>query len=90
MEVQTAALEFVYDGKASHFRAGEAIRVAFDPIRNPVSGTEHPVAVQLPTGLIAKREEHFSSKTFDVNAGELCYSYPGRTAIAMQSTWRGP
>jgi hypothetical protein len=63
MQVPTTALEFAYDGKQSHFRAGDAIRMAFETIRNPVSGTEHRVAVDLPTRLIAKREEHFSSKT---------------------------
>lgn len=90
LEVQTATLEFVFEGKQSHFHAGEAVKVAFEPIRNPVTGAEHRAALHLPTGLIAKREEHFSSRSFYVNAAGLNYSYPGRTAIAMQSTWRGP
>ncbi|MBW7884086.1 MAG: hypothetical protein H3C34_15880 [Caldilineaceae bacterium] len=85
-----AALEFANDGTQRHFRGGEAMRVALEPIRNPPPGTEQPVAVQLPAGMGAKREEHFSSKTFDVNAGGLSCSDPGRTATAMQSTWRRP
>lgn len=90
MEVRTAALEFEYDGKHSHFRAGESIIVVFEPIRNPVSGTEHHATLLLPGGLIAKREDHYSSQTLRVNADGFDFSYPGRTAIAMQSVWRGP
>ncbi len=90
LEVRTAPLEFKFDGKRSYFRAGEAVEVEFEPIRNPVSGEEHHAAVLLPAGMIAKREDHFSSKTLYVNAAGLNYSYPGRTAIAMQNIWRGP
>ena len=90
MEVCTAPLEFKFNGKRSYFRAGEAIDVEFDPIRNPVTGEEHHAAILLPGGMIAKREDHYSSKTFHVNADGLYYSYPNRTAIAMQNIWRGP
>ncbi len=38
LEVLTAPLEFKFDGKHSHFRVGEVIEVAFDPILNPVTG----------------------------------------------------
>lgn len=44
----------------------------------------------LPGGLIAKREDHYSSQTLRVNADGFNFSYPGRTAIAMQNVWRGP
>jgi hypothetical protein len=90
MEVRAASLEFKFDGKRSYFRAGEAIDVEFEPIRNPVTGEEHHAAILLPGGMIAKREDHYSSKTFHVNADGLNYSYSGRTAIAMQNIWRGP
>ena len=90
LEVRMSPLEFKFDGKRSYFRVGEAIEVEFEPIRNPVTGEEHHAAVLLPAGMIAKREDHFSSKTLSVNAAGLNYSYPGRTAIAMQNIWRGP
>ena len=91
LKVLSASLEFQFDGNNSHFRVGEAIKVAlFEPIRNPVTGAEHHAAILLPDGMIAKREDHFSSKTFDVNAAGLSFSYPGRTAIAMENIWHGP
>lgn len=90
LDVRTASLEFEFAGKHSSFRAEEAIKVEFEPIRNPISGEEHRATILLPGGMIAKREDHYSSATFQVNADALHYSYPGRTAIAMQSVWRGP
>jgi hypothetical protein len=90
IEVRVAALEFHFDGKHSHFRAAEAIDVEFEPIRNPVTGEEHHAAILLPGGMIAKREDHYASKTFRVKADGFDYSYPKRTAIAMQNIWRGP
>ena len=90
LKVLTASLEFKFDGKNSHFGIGGAIEVAFDPILNPVTGAEHQASIFLPDGMIAKHEDHFSSKTFDVNTNGLSFSYPGHTAIAMQNTWRGP
>lgn len=90
LEVLTAELEFNFDGKNSHFRVGEAMKVAFEPILNPVTGAEHKASILLPDGMIAKHEDHYSSKTFDVTAADLNFSYPGRTAIAMQNSWQGP
>jgi hypothetical protein len=50
-----------------------------------------PMAVMLLSGgLIARREDHYSSQILQVNADGFTFSYPGRTAIAMQSVWRGP
>ena len=90
LEVLTAPLEFNFDGKNSHFLVGEAIEVAFDPILNPVTGDEHQVSILLPDGMLAKREDHFSGKTFDVNVPGLSFSYTGHAAIAMQNIWHGP
>ena len=56
----------------------------------PISSAEHHATILLPDGLIARREDHYSSQTLQVNADGFNFSYPGRTAIAMQSVWRGP
>lgn len=90
IEVLTAPLEFNFDGKNSSFRVGETIEVAFEPILNPVTGAEHRATILLPDGMIAKREDHYSSKTFNVQAENFNFSYPGQAAIAMQNTWEGP
>lgn len=89
LSVKTAEIKFKYAGKNSRFSAGEPVQVVFKPIENPVTKTEHPVTVLLPTGLLAKKEDHFSSK-FSVGGHGLDYAYSERTAIAFSNTWKGP
>lgn len=62
-------------------------RLAF--FRNPVTGKEQRVSILLHTGLLAKREDHFSAKTFNVKADRLEFQYPGRNALAFTNVWRG-
>ena len=90
LDIGTARIDFKYAGQHSSFRADEAVDVAFEPISNPMTGKEHHVSVLLPTGLLAKREDHFSAKTFTVKADGLEFQYPGRNALAFTNTWRGP
>jgi hypothetical protein len=88
--VNAAHIDFKYAGQNSYFRAEAAVDVAFEPIRNPVTGKEHHASVLLPTGLLAKREDHFSAKIFIVKADGLAFQYPGRNALAFTNVWRGP
>ena len=90
LAVYIARLDFKYDGKRSYFSATDAVQVEFEAIRNPVTGAEHTASVLLPTGLLTKREDHFSAKAFAVKTDGLNFSYPGRNALAFSSTWRGP
>lgn len=88
--VRRARIEFRFAGKESSFRAGDLVRVELEPIRNPVTGAEHEISAQLPGGMLAKEEEFFSAKTFDVDVDGLAFSYPGRNTIANEATWQGP
>lgn len=90
LAVQSARLEFKYDGKLSRFSADDLVEVEFEPIRNPVTGAEHIASILSPTGMLTRREDCFSAKTFNVKTGELNYSYPSRNALAFTHTWRGP
>ena len=89
-EVRTARIEFRFIGKRSRFRIGNRVRVEFEPMRNPVTGEDHFLIGQLPTGLFTKSEEFFSAKNFRVAVNGLEFNYPGRNAILAASTWRGP
>lgn len=90
IEVRSSPIEFDYAGKKSSFRAGKDVVVAFDPIRNPVSGAEHHVTALMPAGFLCKREDFYTSKTMDVRAGSLAFSYPGRHTLAFTAVWKGP
>ena len=88
-EVRTARIEFRFIGKRSRFRIGNRVRVEFEPMRNPVTGEDHFLIGQLPTGLFTKSEEFFSAKNFRVALNGFQFDYPGRNAILATSTWRG-
>src|SRR5439155_23846651 len=89
-EVRTARIEFRFIGKRSRFRIWGRVRVEFEPMRNPVTGEDHFLTGQLPTGLFTNSEEFFSAKNFRVALNGLEFNYPGRNAILAASTWRGP
>jgi hypothetical protein len=91
IEWRVAELEFVSDDADSHFAASDGVAVRFEPIRSPVSGSEHRASLDLPTGMLTNRERFFSTGTFVVDAGErLRFSYPGRNSIASVGNWKGP
>jgi hypothetical protein len=75
------AFELELDGLNTRLRAGDALSLEMEPIRNPVSGAEvHPGAV-LPEGIILKRPDFASSKTFRITNG-INLEHSGRyTAI---------
>lgn len=89
-EVHTARIEFQFAGKKSRFRSGDAVRVEFEPIRNPVTGREQLFTGLLPGGLFTRKEDFYSAKAFRTRADEFDFNYPGRNAILSKSRWRGP
>jgi hypothetical protein len=76
-------------GVASRLKAGDQLVLESEPIRNPVTGAEvHPGAV-LPEGLIFKRGEFGSSKTFRVADG-ISYEHPGKYTAVAPFEYSGP
>ncbi|CAN5776183.1 DUF1326 domain-containing protein [soil metagenome] len=66
-------------GERSSIRAGEALELATEPIRNPVTGAEvHPRAV-LPEGMIFKDGALLASSIFKVRDG-VSYDHSGKYA----------
>ncbi len=89
-EVRSARVEFRFAGKKSAFGAGTAVRVDFEPMRNPVTGAEHMLTGKIPTGLFTKSEDYYSAKTFRVDVEGFNFDYPRRNAILSTAKWRGP
>lgn len=76
-------------GDRSRVRAGDALEVATEPIRNPVTGAEvHPRAV-LPEGMIFKDGAMLSSTTYRVRDG-VSYEHPGKYAALAAFAYKGP
>ncbi len=90
LEVKTAHIDYKFAGEDSYFRVGQDTQVEFESIQNPVTREVHHAFALLPTGLLTKREEFFSSKGMQVSTGGLNFSYPHRNALAFKATWAGP
>lgn len=77
------------DGVNSRMRAGDAVVLESEPIRNPVTGAEvHPGAV-LPEGIVFKQGDFGSSKTFRVNNG-IAFEHPGCYTAVAPFEYAGP
>lgn len=89
LKVETAPIQYRFAGKNSSLRVGDNI-VEFEAMQNPVTKEEHFATLKLPTGLLTKSEDFFTTKTFSVNTENIRFSYPGRNALAFTTTWKGP
>ena len=76
--------EFHLDGRNSSVRVGNAIKVAVEPIKNPVSGAPESVRIDHSTGFIFKEAECVSAAEMKVNSGELQFAWPDKAAFVTQ------
>ena len=90
VDVRIAPISFTGEGKTTAFSIDQEVQVQFEPIRNPVTGSEHHASVLLHTGMLNKREDFYSTKVLEVNTGGLRFSYPARNAFTSRTVWEGP
>ena len=75
-------------GKDTEVTAGEHVRMAFESIRNPVTGIETDSKVVLPKGFIFKEADEYSLKEFWVKDGpEFDISLSGACAELAKVRW---
>ena len=85
---QVVPYELELAGDRSRVRAGEALELATEPIRNPVTKAEvHPRAV-LPEGFIFKDGAMLSSSAFRVRDG-ITYDHSGKYAALSAFAYQG-
>lgn len=86
---EAVAYELELDGVDTHLRAGDAMELDLEPIRNPVSGAEvHPGAV-LPEGIVVKQADFGASKVFRVSRG-IDYDHSGKYTAVGPFDYSGP
>jgi hypothetical protein len=76
-------------GIHSRVKAGDKLVLELEPISNPVSGAEVTPGVVLPQGLIFKRGDFASSKTFRVSDG-IAFEHPGKYTAVGPFDYAGP
>jgi hypothetical protein len=84
LEPQFVPIKFNSNGRNSSVQIGNAINVALEPIKNPVTGEPESVRVQHSTGFIFKEAECVSAAKMDVKAGELNFSWPNKAGFVTQ------
>jgi hypothetical protein len=81
--------ELDLNGVHSRVRAGDALVLELEPIRNPVTGAEvHPGAV-LPEGIICKRSDFGASRTFRLQ-DSVAYDHSGKYTAVGPVAYSGP
>jgi hypothetical protein len=73
--------EFQLNGKDSAVQAGNVLRIAMEPVKNPVTGQAEGVRVEHETGFIFKSAEVTSGKVCESNIEGLRFTYPNKAAF---------
>ncbi|EDY18157.1 protein of unknown function DUF1326 [Chthoniobacter flavus Ellin428] len=79
-----APVDFQLNGRESSVRIGNALAVAMEPIKNPVTGEPESVRVEHATGFIFKSAEATSGKECRINAPGLQFSWPDKAAFVTR------
>ena len=81
LDPQFVSFQFKVDGKNSSAKMGNAAGVAFEPIKNPVTGTEEEIRVSHGTGFIFKEAEAVSAKECQSSIKGLSFSWPNKAGF---------
>jgi hypothetical protein len=79
-----APIQFHLDGRNSSARIGDALNVALEPIKNPVTGEPESVRVEHATGFIFKGAEAVSGKECRVAVPGLNFSWPDKAGFVTR------
>jgi hypothetical protein len=81
--------ELELNGLNSMVKAGDNFELQMEPIRNPVSGAEVTPGAVLPQGIVFKKGDFGSSKTFRINEG-VSFEHPGKYTAIAPFEYSGP
>jgi hypothetical protein len=83
-----AAYQADLDGHRTRLRIGDAVQLALEPIRNPVTGAEVHPEIVLPEGLIVKHGSLAASQLFRVES-DIRYDHSGHYSAFGRFDYRG-
>ena len=87
LDPQFVRFQFDVKGKESSARMGNATSVAFEPIKNPVTGEPEGVRIVHDTGFIFKDADVVSAKECKSSVGELSFSWPNKAGFVTKITY---
>jgi hypothetical protein len=89
-EPKRAKIIFQFDGIRSQVKAEGICEVRLEPIKNPVTGKDHRVIVEFPSGgFESSRMDMASSKMLVANDGHFDFKYEGTYGSIQDISWKG-
>ena len=84
LEPQFVPFTFEVNGKNSTVQVGDNISIAFEPVKNPVTGEPEGIKVIHESGFIFKDADVVSAKVGKVSFGELDFSWPDKAGFVCE------
>jgi hypothetical protein len=81
------ALGVNLQGKYSSARMGDSASIAFESIKNPVTGEDEGIRIKHHTGFLSAGADVVSAKKSRVSIGDLDLSWPNRAGFATQVSY---
>ena len=78
---QFVPIEFHIDGRNSRAVVGNQLRLAIEPIKNPINGAPESIRIEHATGFIFKTAEVVSAKECVSNVAALKFSWPNQAGF---------
>jgi hypothetical protein len=75
------SIDFNFNGRESSIRIGDSLRVAVEPIKNPVTKEPESVRVDHATGFIFKSAEAVSARECRVSVPGLSFEWPDKAGF---------
>jgi hypothetical protein len=80
-------IEFKVNGRESSVRIGDAVTIALEPIKNPVTKEPESVRVEHSTGFIFKSAEAVSGRECRVDVPGLSFAWPDKAGFVARVTY---
>ena len=87
LEPQYVPFHFDLQGKNSSARMGDTASVAFEPIKNPVTGEPEGIRIVHDSGFFFKEADVVSAKEMRSTFGELNFSWPNKAGFVAKITY---
>jgi len=85
VDIKFVPMQFNVDGQRSSARIGDAASMAFEPVKNPVTGEEEQIRIEHGTGFLFKGADVVSNREcVSKLGGPLDYSWPNKAGFVTQ------
>lgn len=84
LEPRYVRFEVQMNGTNSQANIGDEVRLAFEPIKNPVTGDAEQIRLDRGTGFIFKSADVVSAKECQVNGSALNFTWPDKAGFVAR------